>query len=160
MTPDCLDQLINMCLAAELRTDLDPTLNNYFLYRRPESKLHEGIIAIDLAQMKILEHLPSTKSDFIGFRVTPYSSVGITQKEDYLSYATRIYNLRELLDEGLLSPHNIDTIINSLKHNYPEYIRMLCKQHKIPRKLADKLYSSSAYLWEYNFDELKGDLNL
>ena len=160
MTPHCLEKLINIYLAAELRTDIDPTLNNYFLYRTPESILYEGIIAIDLAQMKIMQHLPSTRGEFINFRVTPYSSVGITQKEDYLSFVSRINDLRELLDEGLLSPYNLEMMIKLLRQNYPEYIKTLCKQHKIPRKLANKLYSSSAYLWEYTQDQFKDDLNL
>ena len=53
MTPDCLEQLKNVFLVDEIRTDSDRHNRNYFFYRGKNSDKHEGVIAIDLEQMLI-----------------------------------------------------------------------------------------------------------
>lgn len=160
MTPNCLEELKNIYLIDELRTDIDRTLNNYFLYKTPQSNLYEGVIAIDLGQMQIYNYAPTTRDEFYNFLHSPYASLTPTQKEDCSTYMNRIHMLRELLDDGVLSQNNIETMIKALKHDLPKDIQFLCKKQQLPIGLKNKTYSPIARLWEYNQKELGKDLGL
>ena len=160
MTPTCLESLKNIYLIDELRSDIDRTLNNYFLYKNPDSKLYEGVIVIDLAQMQIYNYAPTTRSAFTDFLVNSYTSITPTQKEDCSTYMNRIHMLRELIDDGVMSSYNIETMVKALKHDFPKDIQILCKKQKLSRKLTNQTYSPIARLWEYNQKELGKDLGL
>ena len=91
---------------------------------------------------------------------SPYASLTPTQKEDCSTYMNRIHMLRELLDDGVLSQNNIETMIKALKHDLPKDIQFLCKKQQLPIGLKNKTYSPIARLWEYNQKELGKDLGL
>ena len=160
MTPNCLESLKNIYLIDELRTDLDRTLNNYFLYKTPQSNLYEGVIVIDLDQMNIYNYAPTTKDAFYNFLYSPYVSLTPTQKEDCCTYMNRVHMIRELLDDGVLSQNNIDTMIKALKYDLPKDIQFLCRKQKLSPSLINKTYSPIARLWEYNQKEIGKDLGL
>ena len=159
MTPQCLEALINIYLIDELRSDKDRHLANYFLYKTPNSKLYEGVVVIDLDQMNIFKYAP-TRQDFSTFLTTNYTSYTPTQREDMANYINRIHALRELIDEGMLSSYNIETMVKALKHDFPQDVKQLCKKEKLSRKLINQTYSPIARLWEYNQKELGKDLGI
>ena len=160
MTPQCLDSLINMYLIDELRSDSDRHLSNYFLYKKPDSKLYEGIIAIDLDQMQIFNYAPTSKTEFTTFLTNNYTSMTPTQREDSTNFANRIYMLRELIYDGVLSSSNIETMVKALKHDFPNDVKLLCKNQKLSHKLINKTHSTISRLWDYNQNELGKDLGL
>ena len=160
MTKDCLESLLNIYLIDELRSDIDRHTSNYFLYKTSKSNLYEGVIAIDLDQMQIYNYSPTKREEFSAFVASPYTSITPTQKEDYLSYMNRIHMLRDLIDDGVMSSYNIETMVKALKHDFPKDIKLLCREQKLSRKLTNQTYSPIARLWEYNQKELGKDLGL
>ena len=160
ITPDCLESLLNIYLIDELRSDMDRHLSNYFLYKTRDSKLYEGVITIDLDQMQIYNYAPTRREEFSSFIASPYTSITPTQKEDFTCYMNRIHTLRELIDDGVMSSYNIETMVKALKHDFPNDVKMLCKEQKLSHKLLNQTYSPIARLWEYNQKELGKDLNL
>lgn len=159
MTPQCLESLINIYLIDELRSDRDRNLANYFLYKSPNSKLYEGVIVIDLDKMNVFNYAP-TKQEFSMFLTNNYVSYTPTQRDDSETYINRIHMLRELIDEGMLSSYNIETMVKALKHDFPQDVKQLCKKEKLSRKLINQTYSPIARLWEYNQKELGKDLGI
>ena len=68
--------------------------------------------------------------------------------------------LRELIDDGVMSSYNIETMIKALKHNLPKDVQILCKKQKISHKIANQTHYPIAKLWEYNQKELGKDLDI
>ena len=77
-----------------------------------------------------------------------------------VNYINRIHAIRELIDEGMLSSYNIETMVKALKHDFPKDVKLLCKKEKLSHKLTNQAYSPIARLWEYNQKELRNDLGL
>lgn len=160
MTPECLESLKNIYLIDELRTDNDRHAKNYFFYKSIGSKLYEGVIVIDLDHMQVLQYINMGKDDFDAFRYTPYHSATMQQTEDYRSYMQRLYDLRELIDDGVLSAYNIETMVKALRYDFPGKIDLLCRKQKLSPKLRKQIIYPLAKLWEFNQNTLGPDLNL
>ena len=71
MTPECFNQLKNVFLVSEIRTDFDGHLENYFLYKKPNDNKFTGIIPIDLEEMNIFNYCSGKKSEFNNFLYIP-----------------------------------------------------------------------------------------
>ena len=160
MTPECLDQLQNIFLVDELRTDIDRHLKNYFFYKHKNTKKYEGIIVIDLEQMIIYNYCNSKKDDFLNFLFYPYQSETPQQVTDELCYAQRVKNIRELINDGVLSSSNIEVLIKSLKYDFPSTFKTLTSNAKLNRKDKNNIISPVERLWEYNNDTIGKDLGL
>lgn len=160
MTPDCLEQLKNMFLIDEIRTDIDRHTMNYFFYRKSKSDKYEGIIAIDLDQMAIYNYCGEHKDDFQNFLMCPYRSATPQQVTDELSYMQRIRNLRELIQDNVLSPKNLQTLVNALKHDFPADLKKLCRDKKLIGRERSKIVTPIDRLWEYNNKTIGKDLGL
>ena len=161
MTPECLEQLQNMFLVDELRTDIDRHALNFFLWRKKGSKLYEGIIVIDLEQMEVMTKCGTSKADFENFLYTPYYSVTPQHKKDYLCYIEKVHHIRNLIQEGVLTQNNIDTMVSALKYDLARDIK------KINHKLG--IYGGNDYnqsvvpiqrLQDYNRKTIGKDLGL
>lgn len=160
MTPDCLEQLKNVFLLDELRTDCDRHTKNYFFYKQKDADKYEGIIAIDLEQMSIFFHCDGSKDDFSNFLVTPFESATPQQKYDHICYMQRVKNIRELIDDGVLSQKNLEALMTALKHNFPADIKSLAKDKKLRGKDKSKIVDPIERLWEYNRNTIGKDLGL
>ncbi len=160
MTPECLDQLKNVFLIDELRTDIDRHTRNYFFYKRKESDKYEGIITIDLEQMVIFLHCDGGKDDFSNFLLIPYESSTPQQKYDYTCYNQRVRDIRELIQDGVLSKNNIETLINALKHDFPADVSAAVRSKKLHGKSKNKIVDPIKRLWEYNQNTVGKDLEL
>lgn len=160
ITPECLAQLQDVFLIDEIRTDSDRTTKNYFYYKAPNSKLWEGVIVIDLEQMQLYNYCGTRKDDFDSFIYTQYGSATPQQTEDNLTYKQRIFNLRELVDAGLMSPRNIETMIKALRYDLPKDAKFLCREQKLSYKQKNEILTPLSRLWNYNQKTLGKDLGL
>ena len=160
MTPNCLDQLKNVFLIDELRTDVDRHTKNYFFYKSKDADKYEGIITIDLEQMTIFFNCSSAKDDFSNFLVTPYESATPQQKYDHICYMQRVKNIRELIDDGVLSQRNLEALTLTLKHNFPADIKKLVKEKHLHGKTKKDIVDPIERLWEYNQKTIGKDLGL
>ena len=160
LTENCLEELKNIFLIDELRTDIDRHTKNYFFYKSKDSNRYEGIIVIDLEQMIIFNYCKSSKDDFLNFLTFPYQSYTPHFTTDETSYCQRVHDVRDLIQEGALSESNIKTLINALKYNFPAEIKNLCKQKHLSLKERKLITSPIERLWEYNNQTIGKELGL
>ncbi len=160
MTPDCLTQFQNMYLVDELRTDGDKHLKNYFFYKTKDSEKYQGLIAVDLDLMQIYNYCGTKKADFTNFLVYPYQTALPHQTYDNTSYKNRIDNMRQLVQDDVLSTSNIDTLKDTLEFDYPQEMSNVCKETKVSHAEKKELVKPVEGLWEYNRETLGKDLGL
>lgn len=160
MTPACLDQLKNVFLIDEIRTDVDRHAKNYFFYKKKDATKYEGIITIDLEQMTVLFHCEGGKDDFSNFIILPYESATPQQKYDHICYMQRVKNIRELIQDGVLSPRNIETLKKALKHDFPADVKQAVKSKKLHGKDKNRIVDPIERLWEYNQNTIGKDLEI
>lgn len=160
MTKDCLESLQNVFLIDELRTDSDRHTKNYFLYKRKGGKLYEGVIVIDLEEMKLYNFCGNSKDSFNDFLAMSYESVTPQQRGDYAPYLQRLKDIRELIDDGVLSAKNIETLKKALEFDLPKQTKLICKKRKLPIKLKNATVAPIERLWELNQTTIGKDLGL
>ncbi len=160
MTPACLEELKNMFLLDEIRTDIDRHPKNYFFYKRKGSQKYEGIIVIDLDQMVIYNYCFSSKDDFSNFLLYPYESATPQQVNDYKCYKDRVVEMQELIQSGNLSESNINILKAALSYNYPNKLKQLCKSQKLSRREKNNIISPIERLWDYNNKTIGKELEL
>ena len=160
MTPECLEQLQNVFLVDELRTDNDRHAKNYFFYKNKQSKLYEGVIVIDLDNMQIFNYGVATKDDFENFLYMQYGSATPQQSTDFVSQKQRIKDIRELINEGVLNQKNIEVLTRALKFDFSKTVREIAKEKKIDKKQKNLILRTVDRLWEYNRETVGKDLGL
>ena len=150
MTKECLEQLQNMYLVDELRSENDRWTQNFFLYRTKGAKKYEGVIAIDLEEMAIFNYCTGTKkADFDNFLYTSYHSSTPQQSYDFMCYADRIREILTLIDDGVLSKSNIEAITRAIKHDFPKEFEQACKSCNIHGRAKHDIVDPIKRLWEY-----------
>lgn len=159
MTPSCLIDFQNMFLIDELRTDGDKHLLNYFFYKTKDSKRYEGIIGIDLELMQIYNYC-RRKKDFSNFLVYPYRTATPHQSHDNVCYKQRIKNLRQLVQDGVLSAQNINAIRSALKYDLPGETKKTCKDIKLSIREKNEIVKPVERLWEYNGETIGRELGM
>ena len=160
MTLDCLTQFKNMFLIDELRTDVDRHTKNYFFYKTKDSKKYQGVIAIDLELMAIYEYCGAHKDDFINFLAHSYQSSLPHQVYDRVNYIQRVSDMRQLLQDGVLSEANIKAMVAALEHDFPADMKEICKQNRFRGKDKNEIIVPIERLWEYNQKTIGKDLGL
>ena len=161
MTTNCIEQLKNIFLADEIRTDVDRHLKNYFLYKHKNSAKYEGAIVIDLEQMAIYTYCRGMKkSDFDNFLFSPYHSATPQTSEDYINYSKRADDIRELIQDGVLSQKNINILKNELNTDFPNIIKENCQNINLTPTEQQKIVIPIQRLWEYNQQTIGKDLGL
>lgn len=165
MTPACLEQLKNIFLADEVRTDIDRHHLNYFLYKRKGKNRYEGIIVFDLDMMRIYMYCGdlytgNSREDFKNFLVFPYESATPQMWDDNVCYKQRVVDICELIQDGVLSDGNIETLKKILQTDFPNELMQACKQQRLSRRDRNKVVSPVEYLWEYNRNTIGKELGL
>ncbi len=161
ITEQCLTQLQNIFLIDELRTDCDRHTKNYFLYKSKTSKKYDGIIVIDLEQMVIYDYCDSSKDSFNNFLYVSYPSATPQNTEDFANYIQRINNLRELIQDGVLSNNNLQALKDALNYDLPKQTKLECKERKLHnKKLSKSTIDPISRLWKYNSSTIGKDLGL
>ena len=159
MTKDCLEQLKNIYLVDELRTDRDRYLLNMFLYRVPGSEKYEGIIAIDLDEMAIFMFCNNlVKADFKSFLYFNYASSTPQQTLDSMCYANRVKEIQGLIQDGVLFQGNIDVLKKALNYDFPKEVKKACSICNIHGKRKNNIVEPIERLWEYNNQTIGKDL--
>lgn len=160
MTKECLEQLKNIFLADEMRTDVDRHLKNFFFYKRKGSDKYEGIIVFDLDLMAVYKYCGTKKGEFESFLFYPYQSATPQIVEDNACYMQRVRDIRELIQDGVLSDGNINVMKSILQTDFSEEIKKACKKQKLPRKFVNKAVIPAERLWDYNRETIGKDLGL
>lgn len=160
MTPECLEELQNIFLIDEMRTDIDRHTKNYFFYKRPNSDKYEGIIVIDLELMTIFNYCGSSKDDFDSFVLYPYQSETPQQVLDELCYLQRVTDIREAIQDGVLSAGNINMLKKALSHDFPKEMKNAMKGKILHPKTKSNIITPVSRLWEYNQKTIGKDLGL
>ena len=160
MTPSCLTAFKNMFLVDELRTDGDKHLKNYFFYKSKDSNKYEGIIGIDLDLMQIYNYCGSKKEDFANFLVYPYQTATPHQAYDNVSYKQRITDMRQLVQDDVLSASNINAIKSALEYDFPKEMKNACKDSKLGFGEKNEIVKPIERLWEYNRETIGRDLEM
>lgn len=160
MTLGCLTQFQNMFLIDELRTDVDRHTKNYFFYKTKDSKKYQGVIAIDLELMAIYDYCGAKKDDFINFLAHSYQSALPHQLYDKTNYIQRVCDMRQLLQDGVLSEANIKAMAAALEYDFPADMKDICKKNKFRKKDINEIVVPIERLWEYNQKTIGQDLGL
>ncbi len=160
MTPECLEQLKNIFLSDEVRTDVDRHAKNYFFYKQKGSDKYEGVIAIDLDQMIIYSYNIRSKRDFENFLFSPYETETPQMRTDEVCYKQRIEDIRDLVQDGVLNDGNIETLRNVLNYDFPKQVRKVSKSQGLWGKNKKRVVDPIERLWDYNNQTLGKDLGL
>ena len=160
MTPNCLTQFQNMFLVDELRTDVDRHTKNYFFYKTKDSKKYQGVIAIDLDLLVIYNYCGVNKEDFTNFLVFPYQTALPHQLYDKVCYSQRMSDMRQLLQDGVLSEANLKAMMSALEFDFPKEMKKVCKTGKLGMRERNEIVSPIERLWEYNQKTIGKDLGL
>ena len=160
MTEDCLEQLKNMFLADELRTDIDRHSKNYFFYKNKDSEKYEGVIVIDLDQMVIFNYSGLGKTYFEEFLLSPYESEIPHLKLDNVCYKQRVRDMREIVQDGVLSNDNIEMLRKLLSYDFGAEMDRTCKEQGLRFKRKNMIVEPVKRLWEYNNETIGKDLGL
>ncbi len=179
MTPECYEQLCNLYLVDELRSEADRHENNYFFYKSPTSEKFEGIIPIDneLCQLFLTNYETHTKDGFEKFLREKYFSFTPVCSLDILSHQYRIDTLKKVVDDQVLSNNQISLLKKAVAHNFPGEVKKTCElllgklnnscdryttfgQPTEESKTLSAAYDATSRLWEYNYQELGTHLGL
>lgn len=157
MTEDCFDDLIGLYLVDEIRTDRDRHNENLFLYRTKPYGKFEGVLPIDLERAEILEHHVIDREDFQEFIKSKYHSYTPMDNLDIKSYETRINDILQLIQDGVLSKKQMDLLKRATNYDLPKNIKNACERYNF-EYCMDYSYTPIAHLWDYNHKHLDREL--
>ena len=159
MTRECFDQLIGLFLVDELRSERDRHEDNYFFYKSKDAEKFEGVMPIDHEMMQVLRFDLHKKDNFANFLYTPYQTPNMFGSLDNGAYTQRIKDLKELLEDGVLTKEQIELMKRAIQYNLPREIKRVGKNphFKIFRQFA---YDGASRLWEYHHKDLGKELGL
>lgn len=153
MTKECFEQLIELLLIDEIRTEQDRHEDNYFFYKRKSSNKFEGILPIDNELIAILHDFIKNKEDFNNFLYYPYSTPTQLGKLETRPYYKRINDIKELIQDQKLTPKQLNTIKKAISFDLPAEIKETCRNPKLKeyRKIT---YDAIARLWDFHQKDL------
>ena len=155
MTNDCLDELKNIILLDELRTDPDRHWHNFFFYKKQGAKKWEGIIPIDLE----LSYIFTTNNARYKFFDHSYSSYTLLGDRDcFLTLSKRMNNVKDAIQKGYLNESQLNTLKQGVTFNYPYLVSTLQKKYFPNSKTT--ITDNINYLWNHNYQALKDELSL
>lgn len=161
MTEDCLDELIGLFLADELRTESDRHTSNYYLAVNRKTGLAEHVISIDHDNMLIVDPgTASTKVNFRAFLDEPMMTYTPTQRYDYRSHRGRLRDIKDLIYMGQLSKKNITLLRDTLSYDFPALAKMTIDNHPEIKDYRKLIVTPTSYLWEENRRDLGRELGL
>ena len=155
ITPECLDQFVNILLLDTLRTDSDRHIENYFFYKLPDSNKFEGIIPIDLEYGEIFNFCQFSKISFKEFLEVKYSTQTPSgQKDQAIPYSARMKKICDLIQIGKLNKQQIALLKKCAAYDLPKLINSTCDKYNLTSNKND-MYNIISKLWEYNNKNLE-----
>ncbi len=159
MTRECFDQLVGLFLVDELRSERDRHEDNYFFYKSKDADKFEGVLPIDHEMMQVLRFDLHKKDSFGNFLYTPYQTPNMFGSMDNGAYVQRIKDLKELLEDGVLTKEQIDLMKRAIRFNLPKEIKKVGKNpHFKPYK--NFAYENTSRLWDYHHKDIGRELGL
>jgi len=156
MTPECFDELINMFLVDELRSEGDRHYNNYFFYKNHGSDKFNGIIPIDFDLVAILDFEDcGTRESFNSFLKKKYCGKSPLTKVVKESHENNILNIKKLIDEGRLTECNVEALKTALNFDFPAAVNKYADKYQASDFERNRIYTPLSFLWEYNREQLK-----
>lgn len=151
MTEECYNQILDMCIVDELRTDKDRGPDNFFLYKNLNSELYEGVIVIDLDLVHALTCKHPNKTDFSSWSAySQYSTfIPLGGLDQAKPYEDRIIDMIQTIKQGKFSERHVNLIKRYLNFDFAGLMRKECKSLPL-KKYSTCLYETYARLGEYN----------
>ena len=159
MTKECFDQLVGLFLVDELRAEHDRHENNYFFYKSKEADKFEGIMPIDHEMMHVLHFDMRHKGNCDAFLVTPYMTPNMFGSLDNGAYINRIKDIKELLQDGMLTPAQIELMKRAISYNLPKEVKKVGKNPHF-KEFKKFAYDATSRLWDYHQKDLGRELEL
>ena len=148
-----------MFLVDELRSEKDRHMGNYFLARQRGESKYSSVVAIDFDNTAIMEHQPSSRSEFEEFLYYPNTAFTPSESLVPLYYSESIRDLKEIIDKGTLTTDQFNTVKNALEYDYAKAIKNFCISQRLFRE-SKTAPEPIARLWDYNRKELSQELGL
>ncbi len=158
MTEKCFDEYINMFLLDTLRTETDRHLRNYFFYKTTSTQKYEGIVPIDLDRVEILCSYNNYPVNNFDFEKNKFETRSPIVTFETLTHKDRLNIICRLLQDGVLSESNINTIKTALGFDMGKTIKDIGKKYDLSEQEINKVYNPIARLWEYNQNTLSREL--
>ncbi len=159
MTRDCFEQLVGLFLVDELRSERDRHEHNYFFYKTKDSEKYEGVIPIDNEMMQVLHFDLHKKSNFDNFLATTYQTPNMLGGLDHATYNNRILDIKELLQDGMLTKAQIELLKRAIQYNLPKEVKRIGK-NPLLKTYKTFAYDATSRLWEYHQKDLGRELGL
>jgi hypothetical protein len=168
MTDECFKEFTNMFLLDHLRADTDRHTMNYFLIKKSEKQdKYEGIIAIDLDSSRAIDSDIFSKEDLDNFVNSVEAHYTPQSKLCWSSYADRTTEIRNLIQDNVLSNDQLDLLKTALSTDFPQQLKDLVNQYPIIQKdeplkddMIDCFYTPLSYLWQYNRETIGKELEM
>lgn len=153
MSRECYDDLIALMLVDELRSERDRHCGNYFFYKNKGGDKFQGVVPIDNEMMAVADY-----ERFEDMLYIPYSSPTLLGlKSDNKDYAARVRDIKEIIQDGALSPSQINLIRKEINYDLPKVVKEVGSKSAFKRD-RKSTYDLIAPLWEYNNKELDREL--
>jgi hypothetical protein len=110
--------------------------------------------------MQIYNYCGSKKEDFANFLVCPYQTATPHQSYDNACYKQRLIDMRQLMQDDVLSASNINAITSALEYDFPKEIKSVCKYSKLKLGEKNDIVKPVERLWEYNRETIGKDLGM
>jgi len=160
MTDECFNDLTNMFLIDELRSEADRNSGNYYLYNFKDSDKYSGVAVFDFDLAQVLKLKIQNREDFKHFLGVSYLSFGLQLEPEFKNYYDRIMTIKKYILSGKATDSNIDTIRKTLEVDYPADIKNTGEEFQFDEEEINKAYTPISYMWEFNREMLGKDLGL
>ena len=161
MTEECLDELIGIFLADELRTESDRNSSNYYLAINKKTGLGEHVISIDHDNVMIVTpEMATNREEFNTFLYLPTQTYTATQRHDFRSHHGRLRDIKQLLQDGKISDKNIDLLKRATSYDLPALAKKTIDNHPEIEEYRKFIVTPTSYLWEENRRDLGRELGL
>lgn len=153
MTRECFNDVLALMLADELRSERDRHGYNYFFYKTRDTDKLQGVVPIDNEMMSIADY-----QEFDEFLYSPYKASNlIGMEERQREYVSRLRDIKEIIQDGVLSTSQINLIRREINYDLPKVVKEV--GHKTAfKKDRTQAYDLISRLWEYNHKELDREL--
>ncbi len=158
MTQECIDQVTDMLIADELRSEDDRHGHNFFFWKRVGQEKFEGVMLIDNEMMRIQQLVPNASADkFKCFLREKYASFTL-QGLEYTSIVERAIRLKNLLQKDVLTKKQLKFLKQCIEYPFAQKVEEL--YGGIPGVANRKQGASEPFkrLWDYYSESLAPEI--
>ena len=165
LTPEGVDELLNMFIADELKTEIDRHYNNYYVCSLGQEERYGKVIPIDMDGSRITFFV---NNDFEQALKTKYTAVTPAYTlDDHYSIEERVKILKNLIASGNMPQRQCNVIKTMLNHDLSRTIKDVInipavKRLDSPEKERNytSFYDRYCQLWDYHRTQFGSELSL